>query len=304
MLNSKQLPTKQIFCIASLFFLLILLVLLCFGFIVLFNTIYFNLILKYLFILTSNFIYSLVLIKLFIIQKLFLITDVIISIGLTCSGIKYSNILFLNIPVLVNLKDGIIFESQYELEQRLIGALLGDGWLERRSQTSNARFRYEQSHKHEGRFFYLYYFCVFYWLGFPLLRERFDRRTNETYYTYHFSTRMLPFFVPFYLLFDPEGIKRVPSNIYLYLTPIALAQLIMDDGTWAQFGVVIQTNGFVPSDVEILSNAINTNFNLNSYLRFEKNRPVIYIWAKDIPQLKVIVLNHMHPSTHYKLGLK
>lgn len=77
----------------------------------------------------------------------------------------------------------------------------------------------------------------------------------------------------------------------------------MDDGTWAKYGLVIQTNGYLVEDVNILINAINNNFNLNSYMRFENNQPTIYIGAKDIPQLKVIVLEHMHPSTYYKLGL-
>jgi hypothetical protein len=32
-------------------------------------------------------------------------------------------------------------------------------------------------------------------------------------------------------MFYPEGKKIIPANIQFYLTPIALAQLIMDDGT-------------------------------------------------------------------------
>jgi hypothetical protein len=104
-------------------------------------------------------------------------------------------------------------------------------------------------------------------------------------------------------MFYPEGKKIIPSNIKFYLTPIALAQLIMDDGTWAKYGLVIQTNGFLVEDVNVLIVAINSNFGLNSYLRLENNQPIIYIGAKDIPTLKKIVLPFMHFSTHYKLGL-
>jgi LAGLIDADG DNA endonuclease family len=32
-------------------------------------------------------------------------------------------------------------------------------------------------------------------------------------------------------MFYPKGKKIIPLNIKFYLTPIALAQLIMDDGT-------------------------------------------------------------------------
>lgn len=104
-------------------------------------------------------------------------------------------------------------------------------------------------------------------------------------------------------MFYPEGKKIIPANIKFYLTQIAFAQLIMDDGSWARHGLIIQTNGFLPSDVEILVSAINNNFNLNCYMRFERNQPIIYIPAKNINTLKKVVLPHMHSTTHYKLGI-
>jgi LAGLIDADG DNA endonuclease family len=207
----------------------------------------------------------------------------------------------LNLPILISTD--LIVTPYTIIEQRLIGVLLGDGWLERKSETSNVRFRYEQSGKHAERFFSLYYFFVFFCFGFAKIRERLDKRTNAIYTTHQFSTRSLPFFVPFYLMFYPAGTKIIPANIIFYLTPIAFAQLIMDDGTWARYGVVIQTNGFLPSDVEILISAINNNFNLNCYMRFERNQPIIYIPAKNMVTLRKVVLPHMHSSTHYKLGL-
>jgi len=48
------------------------------------------------------------------------------------------------------------------LEQRLIGCLLGDGWLERKSSTANTRFRFEQSYINEGRFFFIYIISLFF----------------------------------------------------------------------------------------------------------------------------------------------
>lgn len=207
----------------------------------------------------------------------------------------------LNLPILISTN--LIITPFTIIQQRLIGALLGDGWLERKSDTSNVRFRYEQSGKHSERFFFLYYFFVFFCFGFATIRERLDKRNGATYITHHFSTRSLPFFVPFYLMFYPEGKKVIPVNIQFYLTPIAFAQLIMDDGSWAKHGLIIQTNGFLPSDVEILISAINNNFNLNCYMRFERNQPVIYVPAKNINTLKKVVLPYMHSSTHYKLGI-
>jgi len=49
------------------------------------------------------------------------------------------------------------------IEQKTVGALLGDGWLElkKKSPSSNTRFRFEQSLKHSQRFYNLYnYFAL------------------------------------------------------------------------------------------------------------------------------------------------
>lgn len=99
-----------------------------------------------------------------------------------------------------------------DLEQRLIGCLLGDGWLERKSPKANVRFRYEQSKNNADRFYFLYQFFVFYCLSYSNLRVRFDKRTNNTYYSLHFSTRSLPIFNPFYILFTN---KLMVKKLYL-----------------------------------------------------------------------------------------
>lgn len=122
------------------------------------------------------------------------------------------------------------------------------------------------------------------------------------YSTLHFSSRALPFFTPFYNLFYSEGRKIVPCNIVDYLTNIGLAQWIMDDGT-LNGGVVLQTDAFTIKEVELLINALKTNFDLISYIRFERKNPVIYIPASQLVLLRSLVIEHMHPSTHYKLGL-
>lgn len=56
-----------------------------------------------------------------------------------------------------------------------------------------------------------------------VLRERFDKRTQKTYSTLHFSTRALEIFNLFYVLFYVNNVKCVPSIIGSLLTPIGLA---------------------------------------------------------------------------------
>lgn len=189
------------------------------------------------------------------------------------------------------------------LEQVVIGNILGDAWMERKSDTSNARLRYEQtSPKHDERFYYTYLFYAPYCAGNSRTRTRTDKRTGTSSASNLFSTRALPFFTFYYELFYVNGVKTIPSNIGLYLTPVAVAFWIMDDGHWNR-GLTLNTQGFSVQGVELLVIALNTNFGINSYLRFEGGQPTLYVRKHEVPILAKQVLPFMHPSTHYKLGL-
>ena len=95
------------------------------------------------------------------------------------------------------------------------------------------------------------------------LRERFDKRTSKIYSTLHFSTRSLPFFNLYYQLFYVNKVKVVPSNIGILLSPVALGQWIMDDGSFKS-GLTLQTNAFSVSDVELLISVLKSNFDIIS----------------------------------------
>ena len=96
--------------------------------------------------------------------------------------------------------------------------------MERKSPNANARLRYEQaSPKHDARFYYTYNYYALYCASNATHRTRLDIRTQTINKSNMFSTRALPFFTPFYELFYINGIKTIPLNIDLYLTPIAVA---------------------------------------------------------------------------------
>ena len=197
--------------------------------------------------------------------------------------------------------DSIINYSNY-LEQIVIGNILGDAWMERKSATSNARLRYQQtSPKHDGRFYYTFLFYAMYCNGCSTLITRLDKRSNTTRYVNMFSTRAMPFFTFYYDLFYVNGIKTIPADISDYLTEVSLAFWIMDDGH-LNGGLVLNTQGFTLDGVNLLVNALNFNFGLHSYMRYEDKLPVIYIPKGDLVHLKTLVFPHMHPSTYYKLG--
>ncbi len=108
------------------------------------------------------------------------------------------------------------------------------------------------------------------------------------------------------LFYNHKKIKIVPNNIAEYLTPLALAIWIMDDGTWKNPGVRIATNSFNLNELNLLQLALKNNFNLETSLHKNYNRPAkaqIYIKKESINLLRSLVLPYFHPSMNYKLGL-
>lgn len=58
------------------------------------------------------------------------------------------------------------------------------------------------------------------------------------------------------------AIKKLPSNIAEYITPLSLAIWIMDDGSRSGKGLKLATNNFTYLECEILANILRKKFNL------------------------------------------
>ena len=76
----------------------------------------------------------------------------------------------------------------------------------------------------------------------------------------------------------------------------------MGDGTWKP-GVRIATNCFTKQEVELLSLALETKFNLKSTLHKNNKKYQLYIKQESLPLLKKLTLPYILPSMRYKLGL-
>ena len=106
-------------------------------------------------------------------------------------------------------------------------------------------------------------------------------------------------------MFYTKGKKVIPLNIYEYLTPLALAVWIMDDGGWTNNGVRIATNSFELKEVELLNETIKSKYNLETTIQkiWIKNQYSIYIKKQSINDIRSILVPYMHSSMLYKLGL-
>ena len=111
-------------------------------------------------------------------------------------------------------------------------------------------------------------------------------------------------------LFYPDGIKVIPQNIYNMLTPVALAHIIMGDGSAQRHGLIICTNSYTLPDVVRLMNVLMIRYRLKCNLRIKlrdnkkiQNEFTIYIQQSSMSLLRTVVTPYFHPSMLYKLGL-
>jgi len=79
-------------------------------------------------------------------------------------------------------------------------------------------------------------------------------------------TRSFPCFTDLHLLFYVNKVKVIPENIYDLLSPIALAHLIMGDGSVSKHGIILCTNCYTLSDVILLMNVLMIRYRLECTL--------------------------------------
>lgn len=107
--------------------------------------------------------------------------------------------------------------------------------------------------------------------------------------------------------YPKESKKIIPGWIDQYISPIALAIWIMDDGTWIKDrGIRLSTNCFSLSDIKKLVNILETKYGLKvSIHSFGRsiNQYGIYLPKSNFPILIPLILPYIHPHFYYKLNL-
>lgn len=203
---------------------------------------------------------------------------------------------------------------EYPLNEIVIGLLLGDGHIQRRSLNGSSRFKYGQSslRKHH----YSYFNHVFD-LFQPYLSEDFkikersftDKRTKQKYCSVNFTTLSLPCFNLYRNLFyNSENIKIVPSNIQELLTPRGLAYWIMDDGSLQNKGLHFNTYNFTNEEVLNLKKTLENMFSFeiaNKSLKCSIHKHSkglrIYVWEESMGLIRGQISQFMHKDMLYKI---
>ncbi len=192
----------------------------------------------------------------------------------------------------------------------IVGSLLGDCYASKRS-VEGTRLVYKQSIVHKDYLFWLYNF--FNSRGYcsnlePRMYTRKLKRVDQVkeYYGYEFHTYTFRSLDWVHRMFYKKGKKVVSLEIEKYLTPLALAVWLMDDGGWAKPGTRISTKSLKLEEVQFLATVLRSKFNLDCTVQRigTIDQYSIYIKGSSIPTLRQLVLPYVHPSMYYKLGLK
>lgn len=185
----------------------------------------------------------------------------------------------------------------------LFGSLLGDGKMEMGPRAINARFGFTQSAKNKDYFLFL--LAKLAPLGSVKHRHfsYLDKRTGKIYKSLNFWTKSLPILTELYNNFYVNNIKRVPKNLSL-LTPVALAHWIMQDGArGSSNGLYLCTDCFRQKDVKHLVEYLKVKYNISCSIHKINGNFRIYILVKSVPFVRDLIIEHMHPSMLYKLGI-
>nr|YP_004376392.1 intronic ORF 2 at intron 1 of cob [Moniliophthora roreri]ADO51580.1 intronic ORF 2 at intron 1 of cob [Moniliophthora roreri] len=187
----------------------------------------------------------------------------------------------------------------------IFGSLLGDAHAERRLKGLGTRIGFYQEDVHVEYILYLHKFLSD--LGYcnPKVPESTKRLgfKGKIRKIVRFSTWTYTSFNWIHDMWYENNIKRVPESIGKYLTPLALAIWIMDDGAKVGKGLKFCTNSFSYNECLILIKALNDNFNIKSSVQSAgtKDQYIIYIWKESMDDLRKIVSPYIIPEMKYKL---
>ena len=236
------------------------------------------------------------------------IRDLITYISLVCTK-KYSTQFKKRLTSVE--RSQIIIPIESPLHESIIGLLLGDGHVQKRSILGNSRFIYAQS---SLRIHHINYFKHVLELFKPYLSNYFnykektftDKRTNKEYKSVHFATLSLPCFNYYRdMFYDSNNLKIVPLNIKNLLTPRGLAYWIMDDGSLQNKGLHLNTYGFTHEGILNLKETLENMFGENSLkcsIHKHKKGERIYIWEESMECLRNNISQFMVKDMLYKLN--
>lgn len=183
----------------------------------------------------------------------------------------------------------------------IVGVILGDGHLETNNGISY-RLKIEHSIK-QKEYTYWLYDCLKDWV----LKEPCEKEKTvfgKVFANVWFNTVSHVALRYYGKVFYKDKIKTIPINIAKLLTPVSMAVWFMDDGSIkSQFHktLLINTQSFPKNKLEFLQEAILQKFQINSYLRKQKEGFQIEFRGQDAINFAKIIEPYLIPPMKYKI---
>lgn len=195
----------------------------------------------------------------------------------------------------------------------IYGSLLGDSQAEKRKGGNGTRILFQQENINSAYLYYLHSLLAN--LGYcntnlPTIKTKlgkngkirqFLRFGTWTYDSFNYI--FTEWYVP--KESDKGYIKIIPKSLELYLTPLALAIWIMDDGCKLNKGLKFAIHCFKYEEVLYLTELLYKKYNIKATIQkgnINNTQYIIYVWTESIPFLAKIVSPYIIPSIKYKLG--
>jgi LAGLIDADG DNA endonuclease family len=185
--------------------------------------------------------------------------------------------------------------------QVALGTLLGDSSLRYPTKHSNSYLvcyhARKQSEWLELKYQWLLPFSR------PIAWEsRLDKRDGKVRHGGRFHTISTPEFRELALMLYPGKRKTITTDYLAQITsPVSLACLIGDDGSWDKAGVALATKQFSVEENGLLAVFLRERFDLSVTVQCDKYA-FVRITAISVERLKMLCLPFLPPSLHYKLG--
>lgn len=202
-----------------------------------------------------------------------------------------------------------------EVQDVLVGSLLGDGFAEKRGPSTRILLKQSAQKinyiKHLHKILSRNGICS---LETPKCYRRVGKNSRISYDS-KFSTYSFCHFnhlhEAFYGLLEGKHHKKVPNNISDLVTERVLAHWIMDDGSLYNFqskqgGLKISTESFSFDHVVMLQNMCKQNFGLITTIHKHRmldktQKPVIYFPKQEVLKLSPMVRPYFEESMLYKI---
>ncbi len=188
----------------------------------------------------------------------------------------------------------------------IFGSLLGDAHAEKRLGGVGTRIGFFQEDSHVEYLLSLHQFLAE--SGYcntktPIMTKKLGNR-GKLRKIVRFSTWTYTSFNWIHHVWYKDGKKCVPLCIDQYLTPLALAIWIMDDGSKVGKKLKFSSNSFTYNDCLMLVWILNEKFNLKASVQSagSKDQYRIYIWKESMDNLRNIVSPYIIPEMKYKLN--